>query len=199
MPTGGSVTHWLHRLGDGDAAAAQPLWERYFDQLVRHARQRLRNVPRRAADEEDVALSAFDSFCKGAAAKRFPMLTDRDSLWHLLFVIADRKAVDLTRRERCQKRGGGRVVNDAIPPGASDRPIDQLVGREPTPEFAAQVAEEFRCLLDGLDDGELRQIAICKMEGYTNAEIAAKLGCAEPTVERRLRLIRKTWKLEAGP
>jgi DNA-binding CsgD family transcriptional regulator len=31
------------------------------------------------------------------------------------------------------------------------------------------------------------------MEGYTNDEIAERLGCARRTVARRLELIRKIW------
>src|SRR5438874_1974030 len=62
MSPGTSVTDWLGRLRAGDRDAAQRLWERYFDQLVRLARGRLRGARRRAADEEDVALSALDSF-----------------------------------------------------------------------------------------------------------------------------------------
>src|SRR5689334_5020484 len=71
-----SVTNWLGRLTGGDPAAAGPLWDRYFPRLVELARARLRAFPRRAADEEDVALSAFDSFCRDAAAGRFPRLGD---------------------------------------------------------------------------------------------------------------------------
>ncbi|HEY1375657.1 MAG TPA: ECF-type sigma factor [Gemmataceae bacterium] len=199
MTADGSVTHWLRRLGAGDAAAAQPLWDRYFDRLVRLAGRHLRGAPRRAADEEDVALSAFDSFCQGAALGRFPQLHDRDNLWGLLVLITARKAVNLAVHERRQKRGGGRLVNDATPPGsadssATDGPIDQVAGREPTPEFAALVAEECRRLLDRLPDADLRQIAVWKMEGYTNAEIAAKIDRSEPTVERRLNRIRKLWQ-----
>src|SRR5262249_8084676 len=70
----GSVTHWIKQLRAGDPVAAQTLWERYFRRLVGLARQKLRALPRRAADEEDVALSAFDSFCKGAARGRYPHL-----------------------------------------------------------------------------------------------------------------------------
>jgi hypothetical protein len=75
-----SVSDWIGQLKAGDERAAQRLWEDYFQRLVRLARARLQGVPRRAADEEDVALSAFDSFCRGAEAGRFPRLNDRDDL-----------------------------------------------------------------------------------------------------------------------
>src|SRR5262249_11787280 len=84
MAAAGSVSHWLDRLQAGDHAAAQPLWEVYFQRLVALARARLQGVPRQAADAEDVALSAFDSFCRGVAAGRFPQLADRADLWRLL-------------------------------------------------------------------------------------------------------------------
>src|SRR5262249_54823927 len=74
MPPADPVTHWITQLKAGDRNAVQPLWERFFPQMVRLARQRLRDAPRRVADEEDVALSAFDSFCRGAAQGRFPQL-----------------------------------------------------------------------------------------------------------------------------
>ena len=57
----------------------------------------------------------------------------------------------------------------------------------------AQVADECRHLLALLDDAELRFIAMWKLEGYTKAEIAQKLGYVTATVERRLRLIRSIW------
>src|SRR5262245_52631875 len=109
MRSPGSVTGWLARLQAGDDAAAQPLWERYFRRLVELARSRLRGGPRAAADEEDVALSAFDSFCRGAEKGRFPQLHDRDDLWGLLVLITAHKALDRLRHERRQKRGGSRV------------------------------------------------------------------------------------------
>ncbi|MDB5352148.1 MAG: sigma factor, partial [Planctomycetota bacterium] len=72
----GSITHWIGALKAGDAAgqAADHLWRRYFADLVRLARGKLGSVSRATADEEDVALSAFHSLCKGMAADRFPKL-----------------------------------------------------------------------------------------------------------------------------
>ncbi|MBI1915085.1 MAG: hypothetical protein HYS12_10160 [Planctomycetes bacterium] len=80
MSSAGDVTRWLQQLKAGDHDAVQPLWERYFRRLVGLARDRLRKLPRRTADEEDVALSAFDSFCRRAEEGRFPRLDDRDGL-----------------------------------------------------------------------------------------------------------------------
>jgi RNA polymerase sigma factor (sigma-70 family) len=191
----------MRLLPSGDPAAAQQLWERYFGDLVRLAHQRLRGTSRRAADEEDVVLSAFDSFCRGAAGGRFPQLEDRDDLWQVLVVVTTRKAIDLVHHERRHKRGGGKVLDEAACRGyrgapAEPQDLGQIIGREPTPAFAAEVAEEVERLLAGLGDAQLRAIALLKLEGYTIEEIGARLGCAHRTVRRRLRLIRDTWEQE---
>lgn len=183
-----SVTHWLGQLKAGDPAAAGPLWERYFPKLVGLARARLAGVPRRAADEEDVALSAFDSFCRDAAAGRLPRLDDRDDLWRVLLLITGQKATDLVRHEVAAKRVGNH--------GAFD--VGAVAGAEPTPEFAALVADEFRRLLDMLPDDDLRALAVWKMEGHSNEEVAARWGCVPRTVERRLKVIRSLWAGEVG-
>jgi DNA-directed RNA polymerase specialized sigma24 family protein len=70
----------------------------------------------------------------------------------------------------------------------------ELISREPDPEFAAQAAEQCRYLLEQLADAGLRRVAVWKMEGYTNAEIAAQCGRSLGAVERKLRLIRDTWQ-----
>ena len=185
-----SVTHWLGQLKAGDHAAAGPLWRRYFPRLVALARARLANFPRRAADEEDVALSAFDSFCRDAAAGRLPRLDDRDDLWRVLLLITGQKAVDLVRRETADRRGG--VGANAAPDLAS------VAGTEPSPEFAALVADEFRRLLDKLPDADLKALAVWKLEGHSNEEVAARWGCVPRTVERRLKVIRSLWAGEVA-
>jgi RNA polymerase sigma factor (sigma-70 family) len=199
MPSSGSVTTWIGQLRAGNRDAAQRLFERYFPRLVGLAGKRLRNlgVSRRARDdEEDVALSAFDSFCRAAEQGRFPRLDDRDDLWALLAVITARKAIDLRDHELRLKNGNGKVGGESVldllfgtEDGAAG--IDQVVGREPTPEFAALVAEELQRLMASLPDDEFRSIALAKMEGFTIKEIAARLGCSRATVERRLDTTRK--------
>jgi DNA-directed RNA polymerase specialized sigma24 family protein len=178
----------------GDPAAAQQLWERYFRRLVGLARAKLRRAPRRAADEEDVALSAFDSFCRGAKQGRFPQLADRDSLWRLLVTITARKAAHQVRDEGRHKRGGG-----ASPAADADAVLAEALSREPSPEFAAGVAEECRRLLDRLGDRDLQAVALLRMEGYSVEEVAAKLGCVPRAVKRKLALIRTVWEKEMRP
>jgi DNA-directed RNA polymerase specialized sigma24 family protein len=199
----GSITRWLGDLKDGDLNTVQPLWERYFEQLVHLARQRLNRAhrPDAQADEEDAALSAFDSFCRAAPRGHFPRLDDRDDLWRVLVALTARKATDQVRRARRQKRGGGRVRGEAdlddIGSDAGPGGLDRLASPVPTPEFAAMAAEQYRHLFDILDDDELRRIATWKLEGLTDDEIAGRLGCARRTVARRLELIRTLWRAEA--
>jgi RNA polymerase sigma factor (sigma-70 family) len=192
---GRSVTSWIDSLKAGEADAAQQLWQRYFEALIRLARNRLRGAPKAAADEEDAALSAFDSFCRGVARNRYPRLDDRDDLWRLLVVITERKAVDQARSQRRRKRGGGKIVG--MPERGDDdlesRGIAGLRSPEPTPEFAAMVADECRDLLAQLRDDSLRAVARLRMEGYTNQEVSERLGCSLRTVARKLELIRCTW------
>ncbi len=194
----GSITQWLGSLKEGDHQAAQELWNRYFDRLVRLARQKLKAQRRLGgdADEEDAALSAFESFCDGAAHGRFPMLGDREDLWRLLVVITSRKAGAQAQRRRAKKRGGDRVQVAPQPDHLDYDALHNVVDQEPTPEFAAIFAEEFERLLDQLGDDDLRQVALWRLEGRANDEIAGLLGCARRTVARRLELIRKIWETE---
>jgi DNA-directed RNA polymerase specialized sigma24 family protein len=196
MSSEGSVTDWLSMLREGDRDAAQKLWEVYFGRLVGLARSKLRSAPLRVADEEDVALSAFDSFCRRAECGQFPQLADRNELWQLLVVITVRKATGLVRREYRKSRGEGRVSTLA---DLASWEYESVLGTEPTPELAAQVVDECRRLLARLRNDTQRSVAVWKMEGYTNVEIAAKLGCIPQTVERKLRAIRRLWAEELPP
>ena len=196
-----SVMDWLRQLRDGDTdLPVQKLWERYFQRLVGLARSRLGARPRRIADEEDVALSAFDSFCNGVQRGRFPQLDDRDDLWRLLVTITARKVYRLNLRNSSQKRGGDVVILDEAAlqdlAGKDEATIglEQLIAGDPSSEFAAEVADEYERLLGLLPSPELRSVAQWKMEGYTNEEIAERLCCARRSVERRLQTIRICWQ-----
>lgn len=195
-----TVTQWIDQLKTGDAQAAQKLWESYFLEMVEVARRKLQGAPKAMADEEDVALSAFNSFCMGAQKGRFPQVTDRDNLWPFLVAITSHKSVDLIRSENRQKRGGtGKSDGSSEKKKWTSIPLDfeEIIQKQPSPEFAVQLAEELDRLLNILDktgDSTLRQVALGKMEGETTTELAQNLGCARRTVERKLQLITRLWQ-----
>ena len=192
-----SVTEWLGMLKAGDVGLGQQLWQRYVERLLRLASCKLGNASKKVSDEEDVVLSAFNALLQGVAEGRFARLDDRDDLWQLLVMLTERKAIGVRRREQAEKRGGGEVRGESaleVPKGSGSPGIGRVAGAEPTPEFAAQMAEDFAQRLATLgEQPQLQQIACDKMAGYTNTEIAERLGCSVRSVERQLNLIRKLW------
>jgi DNA-directed RNA polymerase specialized sigma24 family protein len=201
MSPRGSVSCWLDALKEGNSEAASHLWKRYCNKLVGLARKKLGQRPRRVADEEDIALSAFNSLCLGARDGRFPRLADQDSLWALLAFITAKKIADCVAHERRKKRGGGRVRgNSALigGTGSSGGDFDRLFARSPGPATLNVWAEEYERLLQRLNDATLRTIAELCVQGYMIDEIAGKLGLARRTIHRKLHLIRsilhsETW------
>lgn len=195
------ITRWLQGLAEGDDAAIGEIWGRYYERLVRLARQKLGEGHRRVADEEDVVLSAFHSLCRGAAEGRFPQLDNRHDLWKLLVTITARKAGAQLRRAYRHKRGGGAVRGESVfikADASHQLGIDDVMGDEPTPELVAAISEQCDRLLAALPDDLLRRIAMAKLQGYSNEEIATVLDCVPRTVERKLARIRDIWGQEVA-
>ena len=196
QPTG-SVSYWLTELNAGQQNQAQSeLWDRYFHRLTALARSRLPADARREADEEDVALSALDSFFRRADQGEFPDLLDRNGLWPLLAQITVFKALRNIRRERTQKRGGTRVQRECELEPLDDGSLptlESIISREPSVEIVTQMTEEVNSLIDALPTEQLQTIATRKLEGYENKEVAELLGIGLRSVERKLALIRSLW------
>jgi DNA-directed RNA polymerase specialized sigma24 family protein len=180
------VTRWIPGLPQGDQQAIQVLWQHSFEPLVRLAEARLRGAPCRAGGAEDVAVEAFLGFCSDVQKEgRFPDLSSRDNLMRLLVRFTVCKAFDFRAREwrRAQAVRGDSALGAA---GA-----DGHAGDSPPPEFQVQVAS----LLARLPE-ELRELALMRMEGFTNQEIAAIRNCCRSTVELKMSRIRGYWKTD---
>ena len=162
--------------------------------LTNLVKKKLRSSSHSLGDEEDVVLDAVDACFRALQQNRYPKIVNREDLWRLLARIAERKAIDQIRRSKkgvdgIRENVSFRVVSEtsSILDGMQEWPCS-----EPTPEFAAIIAENLREYLNVLSDS-LREVALLKMQGHTNREIGDKISRSVPTVERYLRLIRTTW------
>ncbi len=193
-----SISRLFDDLKAGRKEAADELWTLYFDRLVQVAKRRMTGVPKRVADEEDVAVSVFQSLCAGAARGRFAEFVRRDDLWRLLLHLTRQKAAGYVRKQTRQKRGDGKVRGESVfqnpITGSAVGDIDDVVIDEPTPSYLAMMNEEHARLLQLLPDDSLRDVAIRRMQGESNEEIAAVLNLSVRSVERKLNLIRSCWE-----
>ena len=192
MQSTGSVSRLIGDVRHGSDAAAAELWARFQPRLLQFAKSRLAREASKMADEEDVVIMAFQSFLQRTSTGDFPDLSNREELWRLLVTITARKASNQVRDENCQKRKPKQIE------GTNDIHLspESLVSSMPTPQFAASMNDQLNYLLDILGDGELRQILMLRLDGYTGQEIAEKLNRSLSTIERRLHLIREKWKSE---
>src|SRR5262245_30927846 len=94
------------------------------------------------ADEEDVVISALNSFFAGVEGERYPELNSREDLWRLLSTITKRKTTNLVKLERRVKRRGG------CPQSADGEPA---VDPGPSPELHVLFEEECQRLLYALE------------------------------------------------
>lgn len=207
----GSITLMLDQLRDADRrgsdAAAEAIWQRYMSDLVAIARRQLSVRVRRRVDGEDVVVSMYDSFCRRHKEGKFT-LRDRRDLWGLLVDITVKKAINAAKKHTSGRRDVRQEYTpvgrqDAHGNGTSsagvDRAMENAEGLAAPSQLDAHIlVEEAERLLSSLDE-PLRRIALWKLEGFSNQDIAAsdKLDCAERTVERKLNRIRAKWE-EAG-
>jgi len=198
MDPHGSVTKLTHDLRSDDPvvrdAAARLIWDRYFRELLTLARKNLDTRIRLRTDEEDAAQSMFKSFCLRQQRGEFD-LAGRDELWRLLVTITINKARNAAKAQRRDKRDVVReqALSGSDETGSAFWVLEQLEAADPSPAVAAELNEALEHRLHALADPDLRQIALLRLEGYTNIEIAGRLDCVERSVERKLARIRKLW------
>ena len=184
------ITQWIRGAQARDETSEHGLWNHYFERVVRLARSRMFALQASVYDEEDAAVSALRSVFRGIQGERFPELHDRNNLWRILVVITNRKLRAQWRRETAGRRSHKAVDSNAEPVS-----IEEIIGREPTPEFVAEVMDETEAWLERLADRTLQKILVMRLDGFTNDEIAAQLDCTTRTVERKMERIRLLWNV----
>ena len=197
MQNENSITKYFSALKRGESEAAQLIWEKFFKRLIELARKKLKSSPKRWSDEDDIVQQAFAQFFSQVQQNRFPKLNNRGDLWQILAMLVDRRATDKIRRQVNKKSGGGKVRGDSAFIGPNDSRgagINSFADNEPTADLAAEFVEELAVRLQGLKNDEYRQIALLKLQNYTNKEIADKIRSSVRTVERCLNNIRKNWQ-----
>ncbi len=103
--------------------------------------------------------------------------------------IVTRKIADNHQHQTRQKRNRDRTQQLAD----ADTELS-LADRELSPQLAAECSEEIERLVGTLEHEDLKSIAVMKMEGFTNQEIAHHFQCSLTSVERKLRTIRSIWE-----
>ncbi len=198
MDSQGSVTRLIEQMRSDDPGrredAARGLWDRYVPALLNLARHHLDRRLLRREDEDDVLQSMYASFCIRQQHGNFD-LSGRDDLWKLLVTVTLRKARNVARRHRRDARDYRREGEpDGGDPSDRGGDIELCDVSEPTPADAAAFNDELERRLRALGDPVPRRIVLCKLEGYTNKEIARELdNCTERTIERKLARIRTKW------
>jgi RNA polymerase sigma factor (sigma-70 family) len=190
---------WVDRLKQGDEEAAEVIWRNCFERMKQVAKKKLGPFGQRGADEEDIAQSAMKSFMIRCRDGQFEQLDDRDDLWKLLFTITIRKAYQHTRKQTAAKRRGEIGEHRLLGQGDDD---SAAVGLDRFADERALTADELMEQLEQQDafhqvlqnlERSLREVAVGKLSGRTNTQMANQMGCSTRTIERKLKLIRKTW------
>jgi RNA polymerase sigma-70 factor (ECF subfamily) len=174
-----------------DSASVNPIdregFERFTRRLIGLARRHLDERLRYKIDPEDVVQSAYKSlyvrygdelFSKGAAG----------DLWRLLALITVRKCADRVRYHTADCRDLAREAGPAAPD--APEPWQVAVGREPTPEHAAVLAETVEQVLRGVDADE-RPIIEMSLQGFSTQEVSKEIGRAERSIRRLRERVRK--------
>lgn len=189
----------LGELLDKAPQEAEAIWSEFFPRMLKLAKVKLGGMQLRTFDEEDVALSAMNSFFRGKNDGRFDRLDSRDEMWRLLATITVRKVTAQRRKAMADKRGAGAIRGESIffNPANADSSMIAGLGNfsddRLLPDTTEEILKNCEHLLEKLDDEKLRRTAIMRLEGYSNQEISEELGCSVARTKQRLQRIRELW------
>jgi RNA polymerase sigma-70 factor (ECF subfamily) len=156
------------------------LFDRYVDQLLALARRRISQRLASRVDAEDVVQSVFRTFFTRAREGQF-RIQERDDLAKLLVRITLHKTLRQVEFHKAAKRDPGHEAGQS---SEAREKLFAFLDGEPPPEMVVACLDEMEHFLNKLGPDE-RQILELRLQGYTNREIADKLG----TYDRKIRRV----------
>lgn len=157
------IARWALAVNAADQGELATLWDGILPSIQQLAELWLAKSLQRDAQNHDPDLSPIQLFI-GRLENRQLRFRGGDELWRLAASVA------LSR----------------VDPAEQD-------GLQSSSKFAGQVACACRPLLDELADADLESVALFKLNGSTNDEIAETMDCTRRTIQRMLKLIREIW------
>lgn len=199
MTPPGSVTNWLRAIETGDNDAAQQLWNRYSAEMHGVAQRRMRRLkPKDILDEDDIVSGAFAAICLAARKGLLVKVGNRNELWGLMIVIIHRKVGQREEYVSAAKRDALQTVSQVDRLQDFGSRLERLAAADSGVLSQLIQVEAADVLLRKLDDPDHRAVAVLKLAGYTNDEIATELGYARRTIQRMLSLIKTCWEEAAN-
>ncbi len=203
-PSESSFMQLIGEVRSGDEAARQALYDAFSGWLIAQVRSRMRAraVVDPIASAGDAALSAFGEFFEDVAHGGFPQLSTREDLEAILTWLAGKKLSRQRRHKKAAKRDRARLRGEATlegTPGDSGAPgLDGFPGDEPSAASRAEIVEELARIRRALGDEGLCRVFDLMLEGYmrqpkgyTDVEIAQRVGYSDRTVRRKVALIKQ--------
>lgn len=188
MPTPNEGRSLLDRVRAGDEDAARELHDRYVHRLLHLARVRISQRLAQRVDPEDVVQSVFRSFFH--RVQHGDVQLPDDDVGKFLVGVTVRKTLRKIAFHRAAKRN---PAHEAVGQDAIDHGLLECLDEEPSPEATVAFLDELEHFFRRLTP-EDRQILELRMQGYTNEEIAERLG----TYDRRIRRVMEHVRALAG-
>jgi RNA polymerase sigma-70 factor (ECF subfamily) len=175
----------IKKCRSGDQEAARLLFELYAERLMTLAKWRVGARLTSRVDPEDILQSVFGTFFRRLREGHF-QFQDQDDLLRLLVRITLHKTLKQISYQTAAKRDPHQEVGQEV---ESNEGLGQVLAREEPPDVAIAFMDQWEAIMRRLGSQE-RQILEMRMQGFTNEEIAKKLGIYDRKIRRLVEHVR---------
>jgi RNA polymerase sigma-70 factor (ECF subfamily) len=170
----------------GSESAAQALFDRYCERLMRLAKRRIGQRMTSRVDPEDVVQSAYRTFFTQVKNDEFSF-HEQDDLFKLLVRLTVHKALRQIAYHRAAKRN---PELEALQSSNPQEFLQQISAESATPDMEVALLDEFEQFMGQLQPLD-RDVLQLKLQGYSTVEIAEKLGSYDRKIRRVLERIQE--------